>query len=337
MIQNVPPLRELVTKYIEEYGISEKCDLPKTTKNKRESFKRFFIFLGNSEFNLESIRKYNIFLEKKGNKASTRQTELKCLKSFVHWLYVEEYIEKDWSVRFPKLSVKKKKIDIVSPEVAEQIIFEGCKPGDGDNSRNREIKKSMEIMMRLMLRTGLRFNEANGLSNVDLNFDLPKPIIQIQNAKGGDYEIIPCPLDMKNELLERMENKKLFKNTIHTCNLALKRGCNALGIKEKLTSHSLRHIFASSLLAQGVSLQQVSRLLRHSSVEITDQIYSHYSIEDLQRIISTKGVLTKKSATTEEMFNEIEQAIKNTGFLEGNQIEFIRNGKEFSFKMKICA
>jgi len=48
-------------------------------------------------------------------------------------------------------------------------------------------------------------------------------------------------------------------------------------------AHLLRHSFASSMLRQGASLQEISVLLRHRSIETT-QIYAKVDVSGLQRI-----------------------------------------------------
>jgi len=82
--------------------------------------------------------------------------------------------------------------------------------------------------------------------------------------------------------------RNLSKTTIKNKKYALARlfhflGDTPLNIKNcrKYTVHTLRHIFCTSLLKRGVSLQIVSRLMRHSNVGITDKTYSHYLVEDL--------------------------------------------------------
>lgn len=47
------------------------------------------------------------------------------------------------------------------------------------------------------------------------------------------------------------------------------------GIVLSFTPHSLRHYFASTALAGGVSLLEVSRWLRHASITITADTYGH--------------------------------------------------------------
>ena len=47
--------------------------------------------------------------------------------------------------------------------------------------------------------------------------------------------------------------------------------------REQIRFHSLRHSCASWLIQQGVPLPVVSKILGHSSTQITDEIYAHVS------------------------------------------------------------
>lgn len=53
----------------------------------------------------------------------------------------------------------------------------------------------------------------------------------------------------------------------------------------KLNLHSLRHTFASWLVQRGVSIYEVSKLLGHSDIKITE-IYSHLRAEDLRTSVN---------------------------------------------------
>ncbi|KRN13315.1 phage-related integrase [Fructilactobacillus fructivorans] len=57
-------------------------------------------------------------------------------------------------------------------------------------------------------------------------------------------------------------------------NKSLKYYCNHLGIKQ-ITFHGLRHTHASYLISQNVNIQYVSKRLGHSSVSITQDVYTH--------------------------------------------------------------
>lgn len=50
--------------------------------------------------------------------------------------------------------------------------------------------------------------------------------------------------------------------------------------------HALRHYFATSLLLKGIPIIKVSLLLGHSSVTITQNIYSHILPQDLRGVTS---------------------------------------------------
>ena len=56
-------------------------------------------------------------------------------------------------------------------------------------------------------------------------------------------------------------------------------------LNPKLNFHSLRHTFASWLVQRGVSIYEVSKLLGHSDIKIT-QIYSHLRIDDLRKSVN---------------------------------------------------
>ena len=55
-------------------------------------------------------------------------------------------------------------------------------------------------------------------------------------------------------------------------NIALTKLCNRNGLP-KITVHSLRHMFATILVEQGVPLVKISALLGHSSVNTTFEYY----------------------------------------------------------------
>jgi len=68
-------------------------------------------------------------------------------------------------------------------------------------------------------------------------------------------------------------------------NKALKRACISAGITKQVSSHTLRHSFATHLLQNGVDIRTVQSQLGHSDVKTTE-IYTH---------VLHKGVLGVKS------------------------------------------
>jgi len=57
-------------------------------------------------------------------------------------------------------------------------------------------------------------------------------------------------------------------------NKALKRACGLAGISKQVSSHTLRHSFATHLLQNGVDIRTVQSQLGHADVKTTE-IYTH--------------------------------------------------------------
>ena len=69
----------------------------------------------------------------------------------------------------------------------------------------------------------------------------------------------------------------------HTVNHYILKACRNAGL-DRGGPHALRHYFATSLLLKGVPIIHVSLLLGHSSVTITQKIYSHILPSDLKGV-----------------------------------------------------
>lgn len=72
------------------------------------------------------------------------------------------------------------------------------------------------------------------------------------------------------------ETKIRRRHHIHedTLGKALQAACRKCGIGKRVTAHTLRHSFATQMLANGHTITQLKELLGHTSIETT-QIYLH--------------------------------------------------------------
>jgi len=193
----------------------------------------------------------------------------------------------------------------------------------------------MRAALRFILRTGLRINELITLKGDDLNLYDNPPTFWVL-SKGGNRELLPLPKDMLGDLEERQRNVRVFAVTEKTCNEVLQRGAKALGLPVHLTNHSLRHIFASNLVKNRVPIQMVSRLMRHSSVEITDKTYTHLDVNDLSLILNGSQSLVTNGLTKEQIFINIEQLVRNVR-IDSNHFQLAIEKTDISLSIVLLA
>lgn len=125
--------------------------------------------------------------------------------------------------------------------------------------------------------TGLAYKEMANLqpAHIQIGFDGNK---WIKMMRGKTGKIVSVPLLPKAEgilgfyrsdseyLLPRMSNQKI--------NSYLKETADILGIEKRITHHTARKTFASTvLLNNDVPMEIVSELLGHSSIKITQEYY----------------------------------------------------------------
>lgn len=142
---------------------------------------------------------------------------------------------------------------------------------------------------------GLRRSEG---ANLDLKDVLLKEkLLFVRAGKGYKERYVPMTEAVKDDLenyiyqsRERLQSFKPQKNEALFLSMQVKRMCgNALiervhklteasKIQKEIGLHTLRHSIATHLLQSGMTLEEVSQFLGHSSLEST-QIYTHLANE----------------------------------------------------------
>lgn len=184
-----------------------------------------------------------------------------------------------------RLKEPKGRIEFHTPEEIYQILS-FC---DSDMWR---------LVVLLGCRAGLRRGEMAALKWPDIDFKNKQ--IYIAPNKTEKFRYVPISADLLLALQKAPRSSK-DNFVIHVGNeenrtspyyitAAYAKKMKSLGFKCFL--HKLRHTFASHLVQQGVDLYRVSKLLGHSSIQMTE-IYAHLSPADLHQAISLLPAITK--------------------------------------------
>ncbi|WP_435125650.1 tyrosine-type recombinase/integrase [Actinacidiphila sp. bgisy144] len=116
---------------------------------------------------------------------------------------------------------------------------------------------------------------------IEAHEEMWKPIpLTFQNATGKTRQV--------EVFFAPRERGKGIMPTANTYTYHFKKACVAAGLvdaegKPKYHPHSLRHFFASTALASGIPIHEVSRWLGHKSIKTTVDIYGHLVPESWDR------------------------------------------------------
>jgi integrase/recombinase XerD len=152
-------------------------------------------------------------------------------------------------------------------------------------------------MIETLYATGLRVSELVSLKL--LNLDLNAAVLRV-TGKGGKDRLVPLGEESQHwlsrylkESRTAMLNGKKCAEVFVTPRGAgmtrqafwhlLKRRAQKAGIHKPLSPHTLRHAFATHLLAHGADLRTVQMLLGHADISTT-QIYTHVARERLKQL-----------------------------------------------------
>ncbi|WP_434595940.1 tyrosine-type recombinase/integrase [Streptomyces sp. A5-4] len=119
--------------------------------------------------------------------------------------------------------------------------------------------------------------------------DIPVAPFIVQECHAHEAEWEPVPLAFEDKAGRKRvvevffpprERGKGIMPTANTYSYHFRKACKAAGLvnpdgSAKYTPHSLRHFFASTALANGVPIHEVSRWLGHKSIKTTVDIYGH--------------------------------------------------------------
>ena len=167
-------------------------------------------------------------------------------------------------------------------------------------SSGRFVDVRNAAILELFYSTGMRLSELQGLNRQDI--DAVSQQVKVR-GKGRKERILPmgdhATLALRNYERKRDELSASLGGKIDRSAVFLSRTGRRVSVRgiqkivgsfldeiaedAGLSTHSLRHSFATHLLDAGADLRAVQELLGHASVSTT-QIYTHTSVERLKEV-----------------------------------------------------
>ena len=264
-----------------------------------------------STLNKADIINYTAYRLRSGISNNSRLRQLSCLRKFFAFLLDEGRIKTD-----PMKGIKGGKPNKYLPTVlteqeVDKLLAHAYLYGKDDYRRKRLV-----AMLELLYATGMRVSEMVSLPQAAVEGDPQSILIRGKNNKermvfltdkaqtavknwlkiGGNYD-----KKKGKKLPERKiplgrflfpSHGKLGHLTRHQFYIDLKALALACGLDHtKITPHTLRHAFATHLLANGADLRVIQTLLGHADIATTE-IYTHV-VDDKIRVLINKHPLAK--------------------------------------------
>ena len=220
---------------------------------------------------------------------ATIQRKAACLRSFYRHLRREGVRDSDpmATISGPRRGQRLPKV-LTRGEVGK--LLEAPKGTDPSALRDR-------ALLELMYACGLRASEAIGIEVSDV--DLEDGVLRAR-GKGSKERVVPVGTKAVEAVRRYLERGRpvlakgrpvtpLFLNfrgeglTRQGLYKIVRRHATTAGLADRMSPHTLRHTFATHLLAGGCDLRSVQEMLGHADVATT-QIYTHLSSERLKDV-----------------------------------------------------
>jgi integrase/recombinase XerD len=222
-------------------------------------------------------------------KPATLQRKVACLRSFHRHLRREGLIVADPTDHLKAPRQSRKLPQVLSRDEVGRLLEQprGVEP---PALRDR-------ALLELMYACGLRASEAVGLEVSDV--DLEAGILRAR-GKGSKERLVPVGSTATRALTVYLARgrPRLVGDRYETCLFVNHRGngltrqglykivqrhAASAGLASRMSPHTLRHTFATHLLAGGCDLRSLQEMLGHADVATT-QLYTHLSAERLKDV-----------------------------------------------------
>lgn len=255
------------------------------------------------------IEAYLIYCEAQGLSKSTRARRLSAIRQLYRFAF-----EEGWRSDNPGLRIKGPGRSAKLPKTLEFADVEALLTAARAFGRNPEERSRNACLVELIYATGMRVSE---LVELPVMAARGAPAMILVHGKGGKERMVPLSapakaavaawLIMRDAAQEAAQaagkkpSRFLFPGRGAAGHLsrqqffvllkaiALQAGLDPAGV----TPHTLRHAFATHLLAGGADLRVIQTLLGHADLSTTE-IYTHVLDEHLKALVLNHHPLARK-------------------------------------------
>jgi len=292
-------LNKLLTEFL-EYLEVERNRSQKTIENYHHYLKRFLLWAKISrpeDITMDLIRNYRLHLNRM---AEEHGTELKKITQNYHVIAIRSFLKylakRDIkTLAAEKIEVGKNpthEIEFLDGDEVERLL-EAASANDLKSLRDRAI-------LELLFSAGLRVSELIHINRDQINLarqefsvkgkgDKIRIVFISDTAKHALEKYLDKRTDMDEAIFIRFSIKKNTENqetkrlTPRSVQRIVKFYAAKAGIVKDVHPHTLRHSFATDLLANGADIRSVQTMLGHSSITTT-QIYTHITNTQLKSV-----------------------------------------------------
>lgn len=269
--------------------------------------KDFHAFLERNNLNLEQVKRdnienYMIQLEANGLAKSTRARRLSSIRQLYRFAFTEGWRDDD-----PAAQIRAPKRGRHLPETLSEADVDALLLASRSYGKTKTDKLRNTCLMELLYATGLRVTELVGLPVSAARGD---PRMIFVRGKGGRERMVPLSPPARTALQiwlserDEIEAEKVKKSPFlfpsrgkkgHLTREAFFLVIKGLALAANLdpsgiSPHTLRHAFATHLLANGADLRSIQTLLGHADIATTE-IYTHILEERLKELVLNKHPL----------------------------------------------
>lgn len=275
--------------------LRSECHLADNTVAAYErDIRRFERWLGNRRFSsltIQDLADYVGWLNEQDLAASSISRHVVSLKMFYRYLQLEGLVQDNLAELLGTQKIWQRIPDVIAPHAIDEFL-RAPKKYDSYWMRDR-------ALLELLYATGCRASEVSHLKLPDLH--LQERYCRCE-GKGRKQRLTPLGQPACRAITQYLEHERprLLKPVGEASEwLLLSRGGRRLrreaiwelvkkyaaraGLPSTVSPHTLRHSFATHLLAGGADLRQVQEMLGHASIATT-QIYTHVETSRLKKV-----------------------------------------------------